>query len=107
MMSDLILLAYAVAFVGGLAFIWRYRRTEWRIHPWGRHVMAMVVVLEGLSALSVSVRFFGRWPGVQIVFLVFSWAYAATMWWRFVLQVRGERQPAPTVRSTDPPGGTL
>ena len=43
LLGDLTVAAYVVAEVGGLSFIVRYARTDWRAHPWGRHVMTFMV----------------------------------------------------------------
>lgn len=86
------LTAYAVADVGGLAFLARYARTDWRAHPWGRHVMAFMLCLELLFTLALSRRVFGDWPGLLEISVVASWVFAGIVWWRYRLQVLGERR---------------
>lgn len=82
---------YAIADVGGLAFLSRYVRTDWRNHPWGRHVMAFMVCLEVLFTLAVSRRLFGDWPGLAETAFVASGTFAGIVWWRYRLQVLGDR----------------
>lgn len=89
---DLTLYSYAVAEAGGLAFILRYLRTDWRTHPWGRHVMAFMVCLEVLFTLALSRRIFGQWPGLPEVGLLASATFAAIIWWRFLLQRGGDHR---------------
>jgi len=91
-LSDLTIYTYAAAEVGGLVFIARYARTEWRTHPWGRHVMAFMVCLEVLFTLALSRRIFGAWPGLAEVGFLASATFAAIVWWRAWLQFAGERQ---------------
>lgn len=91
-LTDLTLYSYVVAEVGGLAFIWRYARTDWRSHPWGRHVMAFMVCLEVLFTLALSRRIFGQWPGLPEVGFLASATFAAIIWWRFFLQRSGDRR---------------
>lgn len=84
--------AYAVAEVGGLLFILRYMRTDWRQHPWGRHVMAFMVCLESLFTLALSRRVLGDWPGLEEALFLASWTFAGIVWWRWWLQRTGDRQ---------------
>lgn len=91
-LADLTLYSYAVAEVGGLAFIWRYARTDWRSHPWGRHVMAFMVCLEVLFTLALSRRIFGQWPGLTETLFLASVTFAVIIWWRFFLQRGGDRR---------------
>jgi len=86
------LAAYVAADVGGLAFLARYVRTDWRAHPWGRHVMAFMVCLELLFTLALSRRVFGAWPGLEETLCLCSVLLAGIVWWRYRLQVLGERQ---------------
>lgn len=92
-LPDLTLLAYVVAFIGGVAFILAYLRTDWRHHPWGRHVMAFMVTMETVCALSVTRRLFGEYPGRELALFVTSWMFAGIVWWRYVLLRRGQRGP--------------
>jgi hypothetical protein len=91
-LPELTLSAYAVAFVGGLAFILRYMQTDWRAHPWGRHVMAFMVCMELVFALAVSRRIFGDWLGLEESLFLASCTFAGIVWWRERLQARGDRQ---------------
>ncbi len=93
-LSDLTLLSYAVAEVGGAAFIWRYLRTEWRSHPWGRHVMAFMVCMEIIFTLSLTRRLFGDWPGLPEALLLSSITFAGIVWWRYRLLVHGSAPQA-------------
>lgn len=99
--DDLTLICYAVADVGGLAFIVRYRNTEWRSHSWGRHVMAFMVCLEVLFTLALSRRLFGDWPGLHETLLVAAGTFAGIVWWRYALLVGDGR--APWWRRSQPP----
>lgn len=90
-LSDLTMWTYATAEVGGALFIAQYVRTEWRTHPWGRHVMAFMVCLEVLFTLALSRRVFGNWPGLEEVAFLASATFAAIVWWRAWLQFAGER----------------
>lgn len=92
-LGDLTLLAYAVAEVGGAAFLIRYVRTDWRTHPWGRHVMAFMVCMEIIFTLSLSRRIFGDWPGQLEALFLASVTFAGIVWWRYRLLVQGS-QPA-------------
>ncbi len=94
-LNDLTLLAYAVAEIGGAAFIVRYWRTDWRSHPWGRHVMAFMVCMEILFTLALSRRAFGDWPGLQEVLFLASVTFAGIVWWRYRLLVLGGRRLRP------------
>lgn len=88
-LDDLTLLAYAIAEVGGAAFLIRYYPTDWRSHPWGRHVMAFMVCMEVIFTLSLSRRLFGEWPGqIEALFLA-SVTFAAIVWWRYRLLAGG------------------
>jgi hypothetical protein len=91
-LSTITIASYGVADVGGLMFLLRYVRTDWRNHPWGRHVMAFMVCLEILFTLALSRRVFGDWPGLPETGFVASWAFAGIVWWRYRLQVRGEHR---------------
>ncbi len=91
-LPELTLAAYAVAFVGGLVFILRYVRTDWRSHPWGRHVMAFMICMEVIFALAVSRRALGEWPGVEEVLFLASSTFAGIVWWRERLQAAGDRR---------------
>lgn len=91
-LTEFTLYAYAAAEVGGAAFIVRYLRTDWRAHPWGRHVMAFMVCLEFLFTLALSRRVFGQWPGLAEVGLLASVTFAGIIWWRFHLQGVGARR---------------
>lgn len=93
-LPDLTLAAYAVAFVGGAAFLLRYVRTDWRSHPWGRHVMAFMVLLELLFALAVSRRLLGEWLGLEEALFLASCTFAGVVWWRYHLQAVGDRRQA-------------
>lgn len=97
-LSDLTLLAYAVAEVGGLAFILRYLRTDWRSHPWGRHVMSFMVCMEVIFTLSLSARIFGVWPGLRETLFLASVTFAGIVWWRYRLLINGPQQRPPTNR---------
>lgn len=89
---DAIVVAYFVMVVAGLAFTAMYVRTAWRHHPWGRHVMAFMVVFD-LSILEALTRWwFGNYPGYWYVILVESWAFAAVMAQRAWVQWRMTRQ---------------
>lgn len=94
-LSDLTLLAYAVAEVGGAAFLIRYVRTDWRSHPWGRHVMAFMVCMEVIFTLSLSRRVFGDWPSLAEALFLASVTFAGIVWWRYRLLVGG-RSPGRT-----------
>lgn len=91
-LADLTLLAYAVAEVGGAAFILRYLRTDWRSHPWGRHVMAFMACMEVLFTLALSRRLFGDWPGLPEILFLASVTFAGIVWWRYRLLVGGSSQ---------------
>lgn len=91
-LTDLTMWSYAVAEVGGLAFILRYRRTDWHSHPWGRHVMAFMVCLEVLFTLALSRRILGQWPGLAETGLLASVTFAGIIWWRYWLQAGGDRR---------------
>lgn len=88
-LSDLTLLCYAVAEIGGAAFIVRYLRTDWASHPWGRHVMAFMVCMEIIFTLSLSRRVFGTWPGLPEILFLSSLTFAGIVWWRYRLLVNG------------------
>lgn len=91
LLSDLTLLSYAIAEIGGGAFLIRYSRTDWRSHPWGRHVMAFMVCIEVIFTLSLSARMFGRWPGLAEAFFLASVTFAGIVWWRYKLLADGQR----------------
>lgn len=91
-LADLTMYSYAVAEVGGFAFLLRYVRTDWRAHPWGRHVMAFMVCLEVLFTLALSRRVFGVWPGLPEIGFLASVTFAAIIWWRYRLQATGDRR---------------
>jgi len=91
-LPDLTLYAYAVADVGGLAFLLRYVRTDWNSHPWGRHVMAFMLCLEALFTLALSRRIFGDWPGLEEALFLGSCTFAGIVWWRYRLQALGDRR---------------
>lgn len=93
-LADMTLLAYAVAEVGGAAFLIRYVRTDWRTHPWGRHVMAFMVCMEILFTLALSRRLFGDWPGLIEALFLGSVTFAGIVWWRYRLLVDGGRSGA-------------
>jgi hypothetical protein len=95
-LADLTLLAYAVAEIGGAAFIVRYVRTDWRSHPWGRHVMAFMVCMEWLFTLTLSARVFGIWPGLREVGFLASGTLAWIVWWRYRLLTLGGRTGSTT-----------
>lgn len=99
-LMDLTLATYAVAEVGALAFIVRYLRTDWREHPWGRHVMAFMVCLQALFLLTLSRRIFGVWPGLVEVGFLASVTFAGIIWWRFHLQGIGARRNDRRARRT-------
>lgn len=88
-LDDLTSIAYAVAEVGGAAFLVRYVRTDWRTHPWGRHVMAFMVCMEVIFTLSLSRRLFGDWFGLAEALFLASVTFAGIVWWRYRLLVRG------------------
>lgn len=88
-LRDLTLLAYAVAEIGGAAFLVRYARTDWRAHPWGRHVMAFMLCMELLFTLTLSARIFGVWTGLREVLFLASVTLAWIVWWRYHLLMRG------------------
>jgi hypothetical protein len=92
-LDDLTLLAYAIAEVGGAAFILRYLRTDWRSHPWGRHVMAFMVCMEVIFTLSLSRRLFGDWFGLVEALFLASVTFAGIVWWRYWLLVHGSHTP--------------
>lgn len=92
-LADLTLFAYAVAEVGGAAFLIRYVRTDWRSHPWGRHVMAFMVCMEVIFTLSLSRRIFGDWFGLVEALFLASVTFAGIVWWRYHLLVRGNHTP--------------
>lgn len=94
-LSDLTLLSYAVAEVGGAAFIVRYLRTDWASHPWGRHVMAFMVCMEIIFTLSLSRRVFGDWPGLPETLFLASLTFAGIVWWRLRLLVHGASPTSP------------
>lgn len=94
-LSDLTLLAYAVAEVGGAAFLIRYVRTDWRTHPWGRHVMAFMVCMEVIFTLSLSRRLLGDWEGLAEALFLASVTFAGIVWWRYRLLVHGGRSNPP------------
>jgi hypothetical protein len=85
------LLAYAVAEIGGFAFIIRYARTDWRDHPWGRHVMSFMVCMQIIFTLALSRRIFGDWPGLVEALFLASVTFAAIVWWRYRLLIAGDR----------------
>lgn len=91
-LSDLTLLAYAVAEVGGAAFLIRYWPTDWREHPWGRHVMAFMMCMEVIFTLSLSRRLFGDWPGLPEALFLASLTFAGIVWWRLKLLLDGQRR---------------
>jgi hypothetical protein len=95
LMEDLTLLAYVVAWVGGLAFMVSYLRTDWWHHPWGRHVMAFMAILEVIFTLALTRRIFGEYPGREVAVFVASWLFAGVVWWRYALIRRG-RHRTPT-----------
>jgi hypothetical protein len=88
---DLTLLAYVVAEVGGAAFLIRYWPTDWRTHPWGRHVMAFMICMEVIFTLSLSRRLLGDWPGLPEALFLASLTFAGIVWWRYQLLVTGQR----------------
>ena len=90
-LSDLTLLAYAIAEVGGAAFLIRYWPTDWRTHPWGRHVMAFMVCMEIIFTLSLSRRLLGDWPGLNEALFLASVTFAGIVWWRYRRLVVGGR----------------
>lgn len=90
-LADLTLLAYVVAEFGGAAFLVSYWRTDWRAHPWGRHVMAFMLCLESLFTLSLSARVFGIWPGLRETLFLASATLAWIVWWRYRLLIRSGR----------------
>lgn len=100
-LNDLTLAAYAVAEVGGAAFIVRFWRTDWRLHPWGRHVMAFMICMELIFTLSLSRRAFGTWPGLDEALFLCSVTFAGIVWWRYRLLVQGSR-PASTGQISAP-----
>jgi hypothetical protein len=103
-LEDLTLLSYALAEMGGAAFLIRYVRTDWRTHPWGRHVMAFMVCMEILFTLALSRRIFGYWPGLVEALFLSSASFAAIIWWRYHLLAQGGRTGSVThdnARSTD------
>lgn len=102
-LDDLTLLAYAVAEVGGAAFLIRYWPTDWRTHPWGRHVMAFMVCMEVIFTLSLSRRLFGDWPGLQEALFLASVTFAGIVWWRYRLLAGGPRPPRGGGSPTDRP----
>lgn len=87
---ELTLYAYAAADAGGVAFLLRYVRTDWRAHPWGRHVMAFMLCLELLFTLALSRRIFGEWPGLEEALFLASGTLAGIVWWRYRLQAAGD-----------------
>lgn len=91
-LADLTLLAYAIAEVGGAAFLIRYWPTDWRTHPWGRHVMAFMVCMEIIFTLSLSRRLFGDWPGQLEALFLASVTFAGIVWWRYKLLITGQRR---------------
>jgi hypothetical protein len=95
-LSDLTLLAYAVAEVGGAAFLIRYVRTDWRTHPWGRHVMAFMVCMEVIFTLALSRRVFGDWPGLVEALFLGAVTFAGIVWWRYRLLLHGGRTGSTT-----------
>lgn len=94
-LNDLTLIAYAAAEIGGAAFIWRYLRTDWLAHPWGRHVMAFMVCMEIIFTLSLSRRLFGSWPGLDETLFLASVTFAGIVWWRYRLLASSSKPPAP------------
>jgi uncharacterized membrane protein YfcA len=94
-LDDLTLLAYAVAEVGGAAFLARYVRTDWRAHPWGRHVMAFMVCMEVIFTLSLSRRLLGDWVGLYEALFLASVTFAGIVWWRYRLLVGGRSPGRP------------
>lgn len=92
-LTDAILLSYVIAEVGGAAFLIRYVRTDWRAHPWGRHVMAFMVCMEVLFTLTLSRRLFGAWPGLAETGFLASVTFACIVWWRYRLLVGGRSAP--------------
>lgn len=91
-LADLTLLAYAIAEVGGAAFLIRYWPTDWRTHPWGRHVMTFMVCMEIIFTLSLSRRLFGDWVGLPEALFLASVTFAGIVWWRFKLLIDGQRR---------------
>lgn len=101
-LTDMTLLAYAVAEVGGAAFIIRYLRTDWRSHPWGRHVMAFMVCMEVIFTLSLSRRIFGDWAGLPEILFLASVTFAGIVWWRYRLLVQGSHRRAESTNRRNP-----
>lgn len=91
-LSDLTLVSYAVAEVGGLAFLVRYWPTDWRTHPWGRHVMAFMVCMEVIFTISLVRRMFGDLPVLPELLFLASFTFAGIVWWRFKLLIDGQRR---------------
>lgn len=91
-LDDLTLLSYAVAEVGGFAFLIRYIRTDWRTHPWGRHVMAFMVCMQVIFTIALSRRVFGDWPVLQETLFLASVTFAGIVWWRLKLLIDGQRR---------------
>jgi len=91
-LDEATLTTYGISWVAGLAFIARYARTDWRAHPWGRHVMAFMVCLELLFTLALSRRVFGQWPGLPEAGFLVSATFAGVMVWRYVLQEQHTRR---------------
>jgi len=100
-LDDLTLWSYVVADVGGLAFLLRYIRTDWRAHAWGRHVMAFMICLELLFTIAGVMQVAILWPGLREVGFHSSATLAGIVWWRYRLQVTGGRRAASRPDSVD------
>jgi hypothetical protein len=91
-LRDLTVVAYVVAEVGGAAFLIRYWPTDWRTHPWGRHVMAFMICMEVIFTLTLSRRLLGDWPGQPEALFLASVTFAGIVWWRYRLLMTGRRR---------------
>lgn len=88
------LIAYWVIFVADLIFIWRFSRSNWRRHAWGRNVMAFTVGLEVQIGLILARTVFGNYPGREWAITIFSCLFALVVVHRLYIWIRGERRQA-------------
>lgn len=80
--------AYAACFLSTIVFVAFFLGTNWRAHPWGRNVMAVMVVLGLQEGVIVFRRLGFELPWRYGTIAVLAWLFAITVAWRASLQVQ-------------------
>ena len=89
--------AILVGVISSIGFLWIYRRTDWRRHEMGWHIMAFTTVIMVLLALGLVNSMVlqssipNQWPGQPIVRFASFAAVAALVTWRWALIYRAQK----------------